>query len=286
MPSRTSKLQRLLAQAAAAEAAEFLYFAYGSNLDLKQIRARCPSARLVGPARLRGYALAFGGYSQRWSGSVATVLPAKGSAVQGMLFRMRVGCFGRLDAFEGHPYAYKRTPVLVRDDKGRSHKALTYIQPLDTFESWPPSAQYFSQIFEAYMHHEFDPRPLIHAASPRLFVYGSLMKGYSNHRVLDGARFIGRSKTMQGFRMHSLEFYPGVCHDADSGSQVHGEIYEVDADVLTRVDRLEGHPRFYRRTLIQLEDGTTAETYLLRDDQVENLPVVATGDWRKHKDSK
>ena len=48
------------------------YFAFGSNLDQEQMRARCPSAKLLGPAVLPGHALAFAGYSHRWGGAVAT----------------------------------------------------------------------------------------------------------------------------------------------------------------------------------------------------------------------
>ena len=33
------------------------YFAYGSNLDAAQMRARCPSAKLLGAAILDGYRL-------------------------------------------------------------------------------------------------------------------------------------------------------------------------------------------------------------------------------------
>lgn len=275
-----AKLRRLLAKA---EAATFLYFAFGSNLDPKQIKARCPHAQLLGPAKLHGHMLAFGGFSQRWRGSVATVVPTKGSAVQGLLFRLSVRCIQNLDRFEGHPFAYKREPVIVRDALGHQHKAFTYIQPLDTFESWPPSAEYFTQILEAYVANDFDLAPLVHAATPRLFVYGSLMAGLSNHGRLQGARFIGRA-TAAGFSMHSLGGFPGVVREGEGS--VHGEVYEVDGAMLTDIDRLEGHPRFYRRTLIRLTDGSSAETYLLQPHHVSGTKLVASGDWRKHKDSK
>ena len=39
------------------------YFAYGSNLDAAQMRARCPSAKLLGAAILDGYRLGFAGQS-------------------------------------------------------------------------------------------------------------------------------------------------------------------------------------------------------------------------------
>ena len=34
--------------------------------------------------------------------------------------------------------------------------------------------------------------------------------------------------------------------------QVHGEIYEVDQNVLSVLDELEGHPKWYKRTLCEI----------------------------------
>ena len=57
-----------------------LYFAYGSNLDEAQMRARCPGARRVARAVLPHHALHFGNWSERWQGSVASVRRSSGSA--------------------------------------------------------------------------------------------------------------------------------------------------------------------------------------------------------------
>ena len=64
---------------------------------------------------------------------------------------------------------------------------------------------------------------------------------------------------------------------------VAGEVYEVDEATLAALDRLEGHPRFYRRTRIALEDGAAVETYLLPPEQVEGRPVIASGNWRSRR---
>ncbi len=52
---------------------------------------------------------------------------------------------------------------------------------------------------------------------------------------------------------------------------------------LAALDRLEGHPRFYRRTRIALEDGAAVETYLLAPEQVEGRPVIDSGSWRARR---
>jgi hypothetical protein len=53
------------------------------------------------------------------------------------------------------------------------------------------------------------------------------------------------------------------------GHRVVGEVYEVDKAVLGKLDELEGHPHFYRREEIEVEDASgdkqQAQCYLLPD---------------------
>jgi len=65
---------------------QVLYFAYGSNLDDEQMRSRCASAQPVARAVLPNYALAFGGFSHRWDGAVASVVRARGARVEGLIY--------------------------------------------------------------------------------------------------------------------------------------------------------------------------------------------------------
>ena len=81
-----------------------VYFAFGSNLADEQMLERCPSAVLLGAASLRGYRLAFAGFSWAWNGAVATIVPARGECVPGLLYRVSPGDLARLDSFEGAPH--------------------------------------------------------------------------------------------------------------------------------------------------------------------------------------
>ena len=65
-----------------------------------------------------------------------------------------------------------------------------------------------------------------------------------------------------------------------------GEVYEVDAKMLARLDVLEGHPRYYRRAVITLADGSSAETYLLTPAQVEGRLLITSGNWRGRRREK
>jgi gamma-glutamylcyclotransferase (GGCT)/AIG2-like uncharacterized protein YtfP len=137
-----------------------LVFAYGSNLDDKQMRARCSSARVEARAVLPNHALAFGGFSHRWGGAVASVVPEPGARVQGLLYRITSPELGNLDRHEGSPFAYERISKLVTDQTSRRRRAQVYRQPADNFEPWLPQPEYFRVLLRAYERLGFDVAPL------------------------------------------------------------------------------------------------------------------------------
>src|SRR5262249_8610458 len=61
---------------------EMLHFAYGSNMSVALMRRRCPLARLEGRACLPGYRFVITG------SGFASVVPAPGSCVHGLLWRV------------------------------------------------------------------------------------------------------------------------------------------------------------------------------------------------------
>ncbi len=140
-----------------------LYFAYGSNLDERQMRARCPSAVIVGAAVLPNHDLAFGGFSHRWGGAVASVVRTRGSRVEGLLYALDDGDVAQLDRFEGHPFSYERVARFVLADGGR-RRVQTYLQPEETFERWAPQPEYLAVIASAYRRLGFDRARLALAA--------------------------------------------------------------------------------------------------------------------------
>lgn len=129
-----------------------------------------------------------------------------------------------------------------------------------------------------------------------VFVYGSLMQGHHNNHVLlrSGARFVDHAVTSDPFDMISFGTFPGVLDRKrpDKNARVSGELYEIsDADALTALDRLEGHPHFYRRRRIKVVDssGDTryAWMYVLTDTFIyrkkPSLPIGENGtlDWEE-----
>ena len=142
-------------------------FSYGSNLDEGQMRSRCPSARAESCAVLLNYALAFGGFSHRWGGAVASVVRAPGARVEGLLYRLDEADLRVLDRFEGHPFSYERVLKVVVDEHGRRRRAQVYLQPEDGFEAWAPPSGYVGVLWRAYARLGFDTGPLALAAGRR-----------------------------------------------------------------------------------------------------------------------
>jgi gamma-glutamylcyclotransferase len=137
-----------------------IVFAYGSNLSVRQMRSRCPSARVEARAALPNHALAFGGFSRRWGGAVASVVPEPGSLVEGLLYCVGRSDLSELDAYEGHPFAYERISRLVTDERGRRRRAALYWQRAERFEPDLPQPDYFRILWRAYGRLGFDVAPL------------------------------------------------------------------------------------------------------------------------------
>lgn len=70
------------------------YFAYGSNMDISQMKRRCPMAKPIRPLMIKGWKLIFR--------SVADITPAgKDNVVRGALWEITEQCEQSLDRYEG-----------------------------------------------------------------------------------------------------------------------------------------------------------------------------------------
>lgn len=100
----------------------------------------------------------------------------------------------------------------------------------------------------------------------RVFVYGTLKRGGSNHRYLAGQHYLGNARTAPGYTLYSLGDYPGMVHSGDPTHTVTGEVWLVDAAGLVQLDALEGVDEgLYARELIALVapcDTEPVATYL------------------------
>lgn len=121
----------------------FLYFAYGANMDIEAMKARCPAAVPIGKARLSGYRLNF-------RRGVATVEPSKGDYVPGVLWKVTTQCIKALDRFEGYPRFYDRRAVNGKDAQGTQLQSTQIYVMQPGYDESPPSEFYLNTILRGY----------------------------------------------------------------------------------------------------------------------------------------
>lgn len=115
-----------------------LYFAYGSNMSLEQMRRRCPESRRLGQARLAGY---------RWiitQRGYANVVSEADGEVEGILYALSSADQKRLDNFEGVAAGQYHTCMCLVQHEGRNVEALVYIDPI--VEEGTPQEEYIHRI--------------------------------------------------------------------------------------------------------------------------------------------
>jgi gamma-glutamylcyclotransferase (GGCT)/AIG2-like uncharacterized protein YtfP len=134
-----------------------IYLAYGSNLNIKQMAHRCPTAEVLGATELKGYDLKFRGGD---GNAVATVEPGKGS-VPALLWTLEPMDEAALDQYEGWPYLYRKENVKV-EQGGRAMNAMVYVMN-DGHDLGRPSAHYFRTILEGYAQSGFVNGALLEA---------------------------------------------------------------------------------------------------------------------------
>ena len=126
-------------------------------------------------------------------------------------------------------------------------------------------------------------------AVQRVFVYGTLRRGGSNHFRMAGAEFISCG-TIAG-RMYRIDWYPGLVLDP-AGDEVHGEVYVVGPDLLSVLDIFEGgsvgevEGSEYRRveTTVMKQDSQTLSAWVWEwRGPVDESQRVSGGNWLKEE---
>lgn len=114
------------------------------------------------------------------------------------------------------------------------------------------------------------------------FVYGTLKSKSWNNYHLGDSRLLANAETEEGYTLHQSGIPYMVKGTDETNLPVRGELYEVtDKNTKLRVDGLEGHPYFYRRTIINVktEDGDTvqANAYIYQGNPGCELSPVING---------
>lgn len=121
-----------------------LYFAYGSNLNVRQMSHRCPTAKKVKPLPVYGAKLVFRGVAD----IETTDNPA--DVVLGGLWRITRRDEEALDRYEGvRSGMYTRETFYIRDKSRHWHPVLYY--KMNSKGIFPPSEGYLASIVRGYL---------------------------------------------------------------------------------------------------------------------------------------
>ena len=120
-------------------------------------------------------------------------------------------------------------------------------------------------------------------AGDLLFTYGTLMRGFRLHRLLEGrAAYLGRGRVVG--RILDLGSYPGAVPDPGGAGAIHGEVYRLhDPALWATLDSAEG-PQYHRRVVtVRSEDGRDLAAYIYwYIGPLDRGAPIPGGDYRAH----
>ena len=119
-----------------------LYFAFGSNLNQKQMKKRCNDSKYIGCYSLKNYKLVFRNYYL--GGGVADIQKDKNSTVLGAIYKISKKDEKELDVYEDYPKTY-----IKKYFKILGKKVMFYYMPKKTMHV-PPSKRYLNLIIQGY----------------------------------------------------------------------------------------------------------------------------------------
>ena len=87
-----------------------LYFAYGSNLNKREMKHRCPDSKYLGTVMLKNWQLMFRVY--------LTVEPKEGMEVPIGVWNVPDEDMKALDEYEGYPHLYRKEKMTIGGQEG------------------------------------------------------------------------------------------------------------------------------------------------------------------------
>lgn len=120
-----------------------LYFAYGSNLNKREMRQRCPSSKYIGTAMLKDWQLMFRYF--------LTIEPKEGMKVPIGVWEVSEKDIKSLDKYEGYPSLYKKEKMTIGNYTG-----FIYIMKNSIIPYILPEREYFYRCSFGYINFGFD----------------------------------------------------------------------------------------------------------------------------------
>lgn len=110
----------------------------------------------------------------------------------------------------------------------------------------------------------------------KIFVYGTLKKGKNNHHYIDKKIEKEITLNIPGF-LYWKEGRPYPHFISNKyGINIEGEIYDLSEEEIKKIDKLEGHPFFFKRkeTILDGEKIYYYEYVLQKNEKIELFKVI------------
>lgn len=125
------------------------YFAYGTDLNRKVMKERCPDALPKQIAVLPNYKVVFVGWSRVLRGGEISLKYSHGDKVRGGLYEISDRDARRLEQLEGYPVQAQKLNVTVFDRDDEPIQAVTYMKAGQKEET-KPAPDYLAVIQQGY----------------------------------------------------------------------------------------------------------------------------------------
>ena len=132
-----------------------LYFAYGSNLNIFQMKRRCKDSKFLKKIKLKDFRLTF-----RSKYRAADIEPKKNSKGPGALFEISKSDEKKLDLYEDYPILYKKYYFTYY-----GKKVMTYTMVKKTKFTYP-TERYLNVVKRGYKDCKLEKKYLLKALVP------------------------------------------------------------------------------------------------------------------------
>lgn len=129
------------------------YFAYGSNLNIKQMKTRCPSAEIYGKGYLKEYELIFPRKHRNWPAGVASVGNNKEKTVEGVIYQVSDEDLLKLDEAENlKAEEYFRNELIIETEQASINAWVYIANPMEE-APYLPDNSYMDRIISGAKQH-------------------------------------------------------------------------------------------------------------------------------------
>ena len=112
----------------------------------------------------------------------------------------------------------------------------------------------------------------------KVFVYGTLMKGETNHDFLQNATFLDKT-VIEGYDMYKVGWYPAII---DGEGLAIGEVYSVPVEDMASIDSLEGEGSLYEKRCVRITVNGVPDFAFVYVYLGDCSDLVKIPSWREH----